>query len=175
MEGAADLQWDHPPGAGLQSQCPCPLHSGGVSGDDQLAGTVVVGDLGQAQRGCGGAGGAEGFPVQMGHCGHAAGTAGDGLSHDPSPEGHQLDGGLGRKNTGGSQRGVLAQAQARRHGGTDPRLIEQGGHTGGEGHHAGLGVPGVGELLLRAVKAEFREIEVHRRGIKDVPEEGKRS
>ena len=164
MEGPAYLQGDHPAGARLPGQLPGLLHRRGIPGDDQLSGAVVVGDLGHAQPGGGVTGGLELFPLQMEHRGHAAGAPGNSLRHGLAPEGRQLDGGLGVEYAGGGERGILPQAQPGGHGGADARLIEQPRHTSGKGHHAGLGVAGIGEPLLRPLKAELFQVKVHGRG-----------
>ena len=96
----------------------------------------------------------------------------DRIRHSLSPEGHQLDGLLRGEDAGGAQGGVLAQAQPGRHGGTDALFIEHSGDTGSEGHHTGLGVLGLAELLLRALEAQLLEVEVHPGAVQHRPEGG---
>jgi hypothetical protein len=50
--------------------------------------------------------------------------------------------------------------------GTNPLLIQQIGHPHGKGRHAGLGVPSLGQLLLRALKAQLFQVEIHRGVVK---------
>ena len=122
MEGAADLQRHAAPGALFLGQGGGLLHGGLVAADDQLARAVVVGDDHAARVGGLLAGRLEGFPVQVQDRHHGALPAGSGRFHGLAPEGHQLNGGLGVKDAGGVEGGVLAQGKAGGHGGADALL-----------------------------------------------------
>ena len=137
-----------------------------------MPGAVEVGALHHPQAGGLLTGLLQGVPVQVQHRGHAAGAAHHGLGHGLPPEGHQGDGGPGVQHPGAVEGGVLAQAQAGGVGGGDPLLLEHRGDAGGEGHHAGLGVPGVVQLLLRPLEAQLLQVEVHRGGVQHRPEGG---
>ena len=172
MEGAADLEGQHPLGSRGFGQLPGPVHRGGVAGDDDLTGAVEVGALHHA-----GVGGLltdllQGIPVQVQHRRHAAGAVLHRVGHGLAPEGHQGDGGGGVQHPGAVQGGVLPQAEAGGIVGDDARLLQQGGDPGGEGHHAGLGVPGVIQAVLRSVKARLLQVEVHRRAVQHRTEGG---
>ncbi|CAN3986537.1 putative conserved protein, partial [Dysosmobacter welbionis] len=143
VEGAADLQGQAPAGALLLGNGGGLLHSGLLTADDQLAGTVVVGDYHAPQVRGRVAGILQGAAVQIQDGHHGALPAGSRLLHGLAPESHQTDSCGGVEHTGGVKGGVLTQGEARRHSGGDALLPQHRRHTGGKGHHAGLGVAGL--------------------------------
>ena len=172
MEGAAHLQGQAALGPGGLGQLCGPGHSGLVTADDQLAGAVVVADLGYAAGFGFGPGAAIGqrFPAQPKHGAHAAGAALHGLGHGLTTEGGQLHGLLRGEHPGGLQRTVLAQAQACGVSGGKARLAQQGGNAAGKGHQRGLGVLGLVQQALGVLKAEGFQIKIQLGGIKGGPE-----
>ena len=176
MEGAGDLQGHAALCTGGLGSLTGGIHSGLVARNGHLAGAVVVGNLHHAAGGLSGlgAGGAQRLTVQTQNSGHAAGAAGHGLLHGLAAEGSQGNGGGCVEHTGAAQGGILAQAQARHSGRLDALILQHGGQAGGEGYHAGLGELGLAQGLVRPLKAQLLQIEIHRsvRGIQRGAEQG---
>ncbi len=162
-------------GAALPGQGGGFFHGGFVAADDQLSRAVVVGDHHAAQvRGLL-AGRAQGVAVQIQNSHHGAVPSGGSFLHGPAPEGHQLHGGRGVQSAGGVKGGVFAQGQARGGCGDNAPFRQHGGHAGGKGHHAGLGIAGLVQDPVRVLKADLLQIKVHLSGclVKDGAKGGK--
>ena len=161
MEGAADLQRQAAAGAFFLCQSRRGLHGGLLTAEDQLAGAVVVGDDHAAVGGGLVTGLLQGRPVQPQHRYHGRGPSGCGFLHGFAAEGHQLHGGVGVKDPGGMEGGILTQRQSGGSGGDDAPLRQQRGHACGEGHHAGLGVASLIQNALRVGEGDLLQIEIH--------------
>ena len=161
MEGAADLQRQAAAGAPLLRQGCRRFHGGLLAAEDQLAGAVVVGDDHAAVGGSLVTGLLQGRPVQPQHRYHGRGPSGCGFLHGFATEGHQLHGGVGVKDPGGVEGGILAQRQSGGSGGDDAPFRQQGRHACGEGHHAGLGVPGLIQNAVCVGEGDLLQIEIH--------------
>ena len=176
MEGAGDLQGHAALRTGGLGSLTGGIHSGLVARNGHLAGAVVVGDLHHAAGGLGslGAGCAQRLTIQPQNSGHSAGATGHGLLHGLAAEGGQGNGGGCVEHAGAAQGGILAQAQARHSGRLNALVLQYSGQTGGEGYHAGLGEPGLAQGLVRPLKAQLLQIEIHRsiRGIQRGTEQG---
>ena len=161
MEGSADLQRQTAPCSLFLCQSRCGLHGGLLAAENQLAGAVVVGNDHAAVGGGLITGLLQSRSVQPQHRYHGRGPSGCGFLHGLAPEGHQLHGGVGVKDPGGVEGGILAQRQPGGSGGDDAPLRQQRGHARGEGHHAGLGVAGLVQNALRVGEGDLLQIEIH--------------
>ena len=103
----------------------------------------------------------QGRPVQPQHRYHGRGPSGCDFLHGFAAEGHQLHGGVGVKDPGGVEGGILAQREPGGSGGDDAPLRQQRGHACGEGHHAGLGIAGLIQNALRIGEGDLLQIEIH--------------
>ena len=97
----------------------------------------------------------QGRPVQPQHRYHGRGPSGCGFLHGFATEGHQLHGGVGVKDPGGVEGGILAQRQPGGSGGNDAPLRQRRCHTGGKGHHARLSIPGSVQNAVFICKGNF--------------------
>ena len=172
MEGAAHLQRQAAAGSGFQRQTAGFFRTFPAAADDDLAGAVIVGQINRAFL--------RGFPahffqrvpVQIQYGIHGAFHAPGGFFHGLAPESGQGDGLPGSKDPGGLEGGIFAQTQSGGGLRDDAPFFPKGSDSGGKGHHAGLGVPGLGQLLLRSFKTQFFQIKIHRRIVQDLAEQG---
>ena len=148
------------------------FHGGFFAADEQLARAVVIADLDTAQSGCLFAALCQCVAVKVHHSGHAALDALGGVGHGLAAEGSQLHSLLGREDTGGFQRGVFAQRQTGQIVGLDAVFLQDSRDTGGEGHHAGLGVFGLIQNAVRVLKADAVQVKIQRRAVEGGPEGG---
>ena len=172
VEGAADLQRDAAAGACGFCQLSSLFHGGFFAADDQLARAVVIADLDTAQSGRLFAALCQCVAVKVHHSGHAALDALGGVGHGFAAEGSQLHSLLGREDTGGFQRGVFTQRQTGQIVGLDAVFLQDSRDTGGEGHHAGLGVLSQIQNAFRVVEADALQIKVEVCGVERLPERG---
>ena len=103
----------------------------------------------------------QGRPVQPQHRYHGRGPSGCGFLHGFATEGHQLHGGVGVKDPGGVEGRILAQRQSGGSGGDDAPFCQQGCHSGGKGHHAGLGEPGLVQNARPVGEGDFLQVKIH--------------
>ena len=118
----------------------------------------------------------QGRPVQPQHRYHGRGPSGCGFLHGFATEGHQLHGGVGVKDSGGVEGGVLAQGKSGGGRGDDAPLRQQGRHSGGKGHHAGLGVAGLIQNAVCVGEGDLLQVEIHllRGAVQHLSEGGER-
>ena len=76
------------------------------------------------------------------------------------------------QHTGGGQSGVLTQGEPGHQVRCNALFPQHGCQPGGEGHHAGLGISGLTQLLLRSLEAQGLQVEAHIRPVQDGPEGG---
>ena len=148
------------------------LHCLPVSAQNQLARTVVIGNYDGSQRLRLPAGLLQRLPVQAQNRNHRAVAAGGSFLHDPAPEGRQGNGLLIPENTGGGQSGVFPQGQSRRQIRRNSHLPQNRRQTGGKGHHARLGVPGLVQSFRRSLKAELLQVKVCLRPVQNGSKSG---
>ena len=172
VEGAADLQRDAAAGACGFCQLSGLFHGGFFAADDQLARAVVIADLDTAQSGRLFAALCQCVAFKVHHSGHAALDALGGVGHGLAAEGSQLHSLLGREDISGFQRGVFAQRQTGQILGLDAVFLQDSRDTGGEGHHAGLGVLSQIQNAFRVVEADALQIKVKVCGVERLPERG---
>ena len=68
--------------------------------------------------------------------------------------------------------GVLTQGEPGHQVRCNALFPQHGCQPGGEGHHAGLGISGLTQLLLRSLEAQGLQVEAHIRPVQDGPEGG---
>ena len=107
VEGTADLQGQTAAGTLFLCQGRRRFHGGLVAAEDQLAGTVVVGNDHTALGGGLVTGFLQGRPVQSQHRHHGGGAASGSFFHSLTSESHQFHGGVGVKDAGGVEGGVF--------------------------------------------------------------------